>query len=216
MNGEETPERNRLEAKIATVLPSGGSDDLAACTIKLDGINETRHSATSLGGWMGLRRPRHGSFVSGRKRHRRMSGRMGRKKPTSDRKAPRISGKGVVGNVQVQQGKAHSSLQAAIPQLMFWTTVPQILFMETTQGARKSAPTPCLVLAARTLGAGPTTCMSYAMYCWAAREHQASVDVYCCQSYQGTRTYDGVDVCADRVVVEVRGLFLDSAVDVTV
>ena len=38
-----------------------------------------------------------------------------------------------------------------------------------------------------------------------AREHQASVNVYCCESYQGTRAYDGVDVCADRVVDEVHG-----------
>ena len=27
--------------------------------------------------------------------------------------------------------------------------------------------------------------------------------IHCCESYSGTKTYDGVDVCADRVVGEI-------------
>lgn len=37
-----------------------------------------------------------------------------------------------------------------------------------------------------------------------AEKQDASVDIYCCRSYEGTKTYDGVDVCADRVVAEIR------------
>ena len=74
--------------------------------------------------------------------------------------------------------------------------------METTGGSEVSLPT-CLVLAARTLGWPNHMHALRDALLEHAREHQAAVDVYCCQSYQGTGTYDGVDVCADRVVVEV-------------
>lgn len=37
-----------------------------------------------------------------------------------------------------------------------------------------------------------------------ARKQDVSVDIYCCQSYEGTKTYDGVDVCADRAVREIK------------
>lgn len=36
-----------------------------------------------------------------------------------------------------------------------------------------------------------------------ARQHEASVSIHCCGSYQGTLTYDGVDVCADRATDEI-------------
>ena len=75
--------------------------------------------------------------------------------------------------------------------------------METTQGARKSTSTHVLFLLHGLWGWPSHMHVLRDVLLEHAREHQASVDVYCCQSYQGTRTYDGVDVCADRVVVEV-------------
>ncbi|KAF8315952.1 hypothetical protein DL93DRAFT_2034786, partial [Clavulina sp. PMI_390] len=36
-----------------------------------------------------------------------------------------------------------------------------------------------------------------------ARNDGAAIDIYCSHSYEGTRTYDGVDVCADRAIAEV-------------
>lgn len=75
--------------------------------------------------------------------------------------------------------------------------------MESTQATRKAASAHVLFLLHGLWGWPDHMYALRDALLARAREYQASVDVYCCQSYQGTRTYDGVDVCADRVVDEI-------------
>lgn len=36
-----------------------------------------------------------------------------------------------------------------------------------------------------------------------AESEGANIDVWCCESYRGPKTFDGVDICADRIIQEI-------------
>jgi hypothetical protein len=36
-----------------------------------------------------------------------------------------------------------------------------------------------------------------------ADKEETSINIYCCQSYRASKSYDGIDVCADRVIDEI-------------